>query len=252
MVKISSLEPTTTTEMHSAFRIAFRNYPVPFDLNLRDFERKFIDKLQLDRSLSAGAFEQERLVGFIFQTPGYHSGNKVMYNGGTGVLPEYRGKGLAGKMYDYLQSVCESLGVQYFLLESITHNAPAVKIYRNCGFSIRRLLHCFFLEKDFLPYITSKQKVQFSVPQSIDWQELEALDAGTPAFEEQREQLKRNESLYTMIAARTDNELTGGLLFDRVTGRLAYLSVSKAYRRKGIASGLLRKVAELSYAPVIA
>jgi ribosomal protein S18 acetylase RimI-like enzyme len=252
MVDISSLESVSIAEMHAVFNVAFKKYPISINLNQEDFKRKFFAKLQLDRRHSAGAFENDRLVGFIYQTIGYHNNNKVAYNGGTGVLPDHRGKHLTARMYDYLQEFCSGLGLAYFLLESITHNAPAVKIYRKCGFYVSRLLRCFFLEKEFLPKIKTTSNVTYEVMPVIKWEMIKDPDVCRPGFEEQIDQLKRNQSLYTMVVAYAEGIQAGVLLFDRESGRVSYLCVDTNYRRQGMAAGLLRKMAELTYAPVIA
>ncbi|MFA0962195.1 GNAT family N-acetyltransferase [Roseivirga sp. BDSF3-8] len=252
MTYITSLTQAKLSEMYTAFSAAFKKYPISFDLSLADFERKFITKLNLDRQASAGVFDGERLVGFLFQTLGWHHEDLVAYNGGTGVLQDYRGRDLTRQMYAYVEQHCANSGACRFLLECLTNNAPAVRVYKACDFTITRLFHCFFLEKDFLPNIRLAQKVNMTLPSAPDWHLLAKLGQGMPAFEESIHQLKRNAALYTVVEARIENEAVGCLMFDRITGRVAYLCVAEAYRRLGIATSMLHKMASMSYSPVIA
>lgn len=248
---ISSLENVKIADLHSVFNLAFANYPIKFNLSQKDFERKFITKLQLDRGLSAGAFEGEQLAGFIFQTLGEQKGRKVAYNGGTGVLPDYRGHKLTHRMYDFLAPLSREAGVSAFLLECITHNSAAVKAYKDYGFSIVRLFRCYFLEKKYLPIFTPKLPVTIAESDSPDWNQLKELAEHQPAFEEELEQIKRNTSLYTALEARVDEQMVGYLLFDKMTGRIAFLATASVYRRQGVAAALLRHMAERTHAPVL-
>jgi len=58
------------------------------------------DKINL--SYSVGCLEADKLVGFILHGFNMINGNKVLYNGSTGVVPESRGQRLTKKMYKFL------------------------------------------------------------------------------------------------------------------------------------------------------
>ena len=85
-----SLTDTTTKCMHEAFS----DYEVPMNLSLEIFERK-LKRNGFKPEVSAGAFEDDRFVGFVLNGVREWAGEKTIYDTGTGVVPEFRGAGKA-------------------------------------------------------------------------------------------------------------------------------------------------------------
>ena len=97
---IRSLTPEDVPEILIAFKQAFSDYVISVNLTHDLFKKRFIDKLQMNFELSAGVFLQETLVGFIFTSIHEFQGKLTAYNGGTGVIPKFRGHGLTQQMYE--------------------------------------------------------------------------------------------------------------------------------------------------------
>ncbi len=55
--------------------------------------------------------------------------------GGFGVVPEFRGRGLARRYLDETLDIARASGATSVELEVLTHNAPAVRLYERAGFA---------------------------------------------------------------------------------------------------------------------
>ena len=72
------------------------------------------------------------------------------YDTFTGVRPNWRGRRLAGRMFEFAREQLEQRGVRRFLLEVIETNEPAIRAYERAGFTTRRRLECYELAGAFL------------------------------------------------------------------------------------------------------
>ena len=86
-MKITTLETSNIEDILSVFNSSFSDYSIPLQLNISQLKSK-IEVDHVDLSLSVGAFENEKLVGFVLHGTSILNGEKVAYNGGTGVIPE--------------------------------------------------------------------------------------------------------------------------------------------------------------------
>jgi len=130
---LKSLEFLDLADIVHTFNCAFADYIVPVRLDERQLQRKVIAE-NIDLACSAGAFDGGELVGLILHGRDELNGDKVLYNGGTGVLPEYRGQGLVGRFYEFLGPRLIKAGFDHCLLEVITTNVPAIRAYEKVGF----------------------------------------------------------------------------------------------------------------------
>jgi ribosomal protein S18 acetylase RimI-like enzyme len=72
------------------------------------------------------------------------------YNTVTGIIPEYRKKGIAKRIFNEFLSVLRENKIQQCLLEVICSNTGAYKLYKKSGFEVVR-------EIDY--YIDAKSKL---------------------------------------------------------------------------------------------
>jgi ribosomal protein S18 acetylase RimI-like enzyme len=124
--------------------IAFENYFVKMPSG-HDYWINRWQGARVDYSLSAGIFDGEKLVGFILHgIDKDNDGLLTAFNCATGVLPEYRRKGIVGDLYNYLVPQLKEAGVKKCSLEVITKNNVAIQSYEKVGFAIVREYKCFF------------------------------------------------------------------------------------------------------------
>lgn len=82
------------------------------------------------------AYVDGKPVGFVFIGIKTVNGKKLAWNGGTGVFPEYRGRGIAKAMMLEAQKVIKDQEVDRAILEVVTKNSHAIAAYEKGGFRI--------------------------------------------------------------------------------------------------------------------
>ena len=96
MIEIKTLEGVSFDQIEEVFNLSFSDYYFKIHFTKKQLEDKFEHENGM-LELSVGAFENKKLVGFILHFYAVEKGEKVVYNGGTGVIPSKRGQGLAKK-----------------------------------------------------------------------------------------------------------------------------------------------------------
>ena len=92
---------------------------------------------------SVGAFDKDRMVGFLNVGIDHFNNELLAFDGGTGVVKEYRGQGVAGEMFAKSVEAIKQCGINKFTLEVLQSNKAAIKAYEKEGFSITRNLKCY-------------------------------------------------------------------------------------------------------------
>lgn len=226
-------------KMHQVFLEAFADYTLPFKLSYQQFLEKFIHKLNINLSLSVGAFLDDQLIAFMFTGVDIYNNKKTAYNGGTGVLPAYRGKSLTMKMYEYLWPLFEKEGIKQAILEVITTNARARKSYQKCGFSIHKLYHCFQLKAENFPKNTTVSPVTVVKKAKANWSLYATFSDCKPAYLDSTPVLKHNIPNEHIAEASVDNHVVGFIIFQPDASRISQLAVERKYRSQGVGKALL-------------
>ncbi len=240
MIRSLGLEDLDT--MHRTFKNAFSDYPIHFKLTREHFIKKFVDKLDINFSLSAGAFYSDTLAGFIFTSISQYEGEKTAYNGGTGVIPEFRGNGLVQQMFQYLLPMFMEYGIQQCILEVLINNHPAIKAYKKLGFVKTRDYKCFRLNPlNFKVGIVKKDIViqQITLP---DWNRLITYFDYVPSYLDSLEMIKRNTKNETVLEAFCGGKPVGYAIYQPATGRISHIAVKKSFRNKGAGKALMRHI----------
>ncbi len=234
-MEFKTLENIPLKVLARTFNEAFENYFVPVKYNEELIKYKIsIEKLNLE--LSIGAFENDRLVGFIWHCSDFKEDKKTAYNAATGVMPNFRGNGLTSKMYEHIIPQLKSSEIQQIELEVIDENIPAIKSYKKVGFEIVRNLHCFkgkLASKDsdtniqireLMPNLGFAKKTATS---KLTWQNFAPI---------------KNASISNIkaIGAFENENLLGQLIFNENKSRIHHISVHDEYRGKKIGSQMMK------------
>jgi len=241
MITVRPLQDTDIDQMHQCFTEAFQGYFVPMQLSKAQFRHRFCDKLAINLALSAGAFDGNVLVGFIFTSTGLYNGVVTAYNAGTGVLPTHRGRGITVHMYNKLQQWCTARGIRQCLLEVITANKGAIRSYERCGLHMVEKYRCFQLPVD-RPLVANGAHpvVRIHRATKAHWPQYEAFWQATPSFSSTPQVIDREGTAMYIAEAYLANALVGYIIFDPKTGRIEQLAVAPALNRQGIGSALLQ------------
>jgi ribosomal protein S18 acetylase RimI-like enzyme len=148
-LQIKTLAGTTAQKIHEAFIDAFSEYEVPIDMPLEKLQ-EMMKTRDLNPDFSVGCFDGDLLVGFILTGYREINGQKVCYDGGTGVIKAYQRKGIGEMMLKELLQRLKEKEVTRFVLEVLENNTPAINLYEKYGFTKKRKLECFEIEKQNL------------------------------------------------------------------------------------------------------
>jgi GNAT superfamily N-acetyltransferase len=141
-MKVKNLENIAFEKIIESFLLAFKNYYVEMPTDTGYYQERW-KYANVDLKRSYGMFDDERLVGFIINAIGSRDSVLTAFNAGTGVIPEYRGKGIVRQIYKHALPELKSDGIRKCLLEVITENKFAVRAYERIGFKKTRFLKCY-------------------------------------------------------------------------------------------------------------
>lgn len=141
-MEIRTLRKTSPVQLVEAILAAFEGYFVPMPADVDYWMMRF-KGARVDPDFSFGVFDNEELVAFIIHGIDFHNGIKTAFNTGTGVIPAYRNRQLVSKLYEHALPLLRENGVGKCMLEVITANEKAIRVYEKNGFRSLRKLHCF-------------------------------------------------------------------------------------------------------------
>ena len=240
--KIRSLGIPDLDSMFYAFRSAFANYPVRFELSRDDFTKKFVEKLNLDLSFSAGTFFNDKLVGFIFTSISNYEDMRTAYNGGTGVVPEFRGNGLTHKMFEYLLPIFQRNDIKQIVLEVLVNNPAAIKIYQVLGFDHTRNYKCFKLDPMKFHFGKINTEVVIAPTDKAMWSTYCNFFDYHPSYLDSPEMIDKNLRNEIIIEAYFRKKLVGFGIYQPAIGRISQIAVDQSFRNRGIGNSLLRHI----------
>lgn len=237
---INTLDTISTTAILNVFNQSFSDYLIPFHLELEQLEIKLKSE-NINLSYSVGAFVNDKLVGFILH--GYDENQLCVYNGGTGVIPEFRGNGLTKNMYGFILPILKQHGIQQLVLEVISNNIPAIKSYEKIGYQKCRELNCYS------GAVEGKQinrDVKIKDMLKADWNQLKPFWDVIPAWQYSIDTMSRSEGIYQTIGAFSKSQLIGYAVVNPKSGRISQIAISKSHRRKKVGTTLVSHIASQS------
>ena len=224
--------------IHKAFIGGFADYIIKFELSERQFQNHItLNAVDLDRS--AGCFAGKKPIGLSLNGFGAWEGKPTVYDAGTAVLPEYRRRGVSRSMFDWMIPMFMDEGFEQFLLEVITTNDPAIRLYEQLGFNRTREL--LLLESEPTIDLGREPTVDVeireihrheNIPYELFWE-------GKPSWQNSVEAVARSVQMKRLFGAFVYGECVGYIVFSAGVGRLAQLAVHRDHRRRGIATRLL-------------
>ena len=234
------LQTTPTSTLLHIFNTAFADYYLPFHLT----EAQLLAKMRADKNspaLSVGAFDGDRLVGFILHGVDTVNGQRTVYNGGTGVIPEYRGQGSTARMYAHAIPLLKDQGVDRVILEVISQNAPAIKSYERSGFKALREVACFKGEVQLQRY---NDRVEVQELDTLNWQALLPFADVLPTWQNATHVLDAAQADLKALGAFLHGQLVGYLIAHPTNQRLHQIAVHPEHRRQGTGQALLHAWAQ--------
>jgi GNAT superfamily N-acetyltransferase len=123
------------TDIITAWNRGFEGYFVQIEMTPEAFFQRIVNE-GLSLNLSLLGYDGEKPVAVVVNGVRTIDGKKTAWNGGTGVAPEYRGKGVSKQLMEETLKIYEQEGVEVATLEAIKENERAIKLYERYGYQI--------------------------------------------------------------------------------------------------------------------
>lgn len=237
-MEFKTLADSSIKDILAVFNLSFSDYVVPFHLT----EEQLIFKInaeKIDLNLSVGAFEDGELAGFILQAEKNENGETIIYNGGTGIVPEHRGKGLVRKMYDFIIPILKKKNADVLLLEVIEGNNQAIRAYENLGFTKVRRLLCF---NGNIKSGKRQSAINIRELKEFQWDKFRSFWDIEPSWQGCISVLDRIQNDLITFGAYENEKLIGYLIYNPVIRKIYQIAVDKDYRRNGVGTSLFDAV----------
>jgi ribosomal protein S18 acetylase RimI-like enzyme len=245
MITIKTLKGIDFSIIYDAFAKAFADYEVlPLS---SDQILQMVTRRGFDPELSFGAFNNDALVSFTLNGIGNWNGKRTAYDTGTGTIKEYRGKGLAKRIFQESVPILKENGIEQYLLEVLQHNDKAVNLYRNQGFEVTREFDYFTSDKSDLVFSNENLNNDFEIREINipDYNIASSFWDFEPSWQNSFDSIYRTAQNFKAIGAFKDTKLVGYGITELNSGDITQLAVKNDYRRNGIGSVLIQHLIDL-------
>lgn len=241
MIKVELLANYRFDTLFEAFSQAFVDYNI--QLNKAELE-KMLARRGFVAELSFGAFDNDRLVSFTFNGIGNFNGVKTAYDTGTGTLKDYRGQGLASRVFSESIPFLMNAGVKQYLLEVLQDNTSAVSVYTKQGFKVIREFNYFVQDALSVNLYSKIVSSNYSI-REIPYSDIDGVDKWwdfSPSWQNSFESISRKVSDFIVFGAFNNNNLVGYGILEPMSGDITQIAVDKSHRRNGVATAILGKM----------
>jgi ribosomal protein S18 acetylase RimI-like enzyme len=248
-IKYESLKNIGLKEVYDVFIDAFSNYQIKLDVSYEKFSN-MMKRRSVDFSVSMGIFDGNKLIGFVLNGKRIISNKLTAYDAGTGILQDYQGLKLGKKMLQKNIELLEKNNFDKYILEVITTNEKAFKLYQSFGFKIARKFECFknttMSINEFEPNTNIKVgKIEFS---NINWDKVTSYFDFNLSWQNSATSIKEDVTKFLIFQAVYKKQSVGYGIIETKTGDIPLLAVNKKYRNRLIGSMILKKMKEEAYA----
>ncbi|EGC31051.1 hypothetical protein DICPUDRAFT_89812 [Dictyostelium purpureum] len=245
-------------QITETFNEAFSDYVVKLVIT----EDSLIQKIKgenVSSKHSCGVFDQDgSLVAFILHAVDNDDKPTQLYNSATGVVPNSRSKRLVDEQYKMMIPLFREQGIKSVILEVISTNERAIKVYDRCGYKTVRMVSSYRgdLKKDTLQQylnqsikIKKAQQEEQQLPQDlIDF--VNQYSECKPSYSNSIDCIKREfeQKLNEIWVAYgkdqvTGNEIIVGLVSIHTSSkRIRQILIHPNFRNQNIATTLVYKM----------
>ncbi len=218
---------------------AFADYFIKMQMTEDQFENRLV-QTSVDLKLSVGAFSENYLIGYTLNGFGDWNGKPTAYDSGTGVVPEFRSRGIGKSMFDFMTPRLKKMGIKQILLEVIMENKKAIGLYKKLGFEETRKL--IFFEQMKKIKAENKNKIEIKQINEPDWNHLKTFWDSQPSWQFSALAVEKSLAFKLILGAYLDNNLVGYSVLFPKSGTVAQIGVNKNYRGKGVGLKLLTEM----------
>ena len=136
------MDAISLSQLTKAFNTSFGDYQVPFLLNEQQLASKLL-RDNIKNFISPIAMHSRNTVGFMLHGLRKTEDKIRVYNGGTGIIPQYRHRGYLHMMLESALPTMQKLKASTIQLEVLENNKSAIRSYEHLGFQIERKVLCY-------------------------------------------------------------------------------------------------------------
>jgi ribosomal protein S18 acetylase RimI-like enzyme len=234
-------------QIHAAFVRAFSDYHVDVSYMTPEVLGKRAIKNGVAYESSVGIFDGPDLVAFTLVGLDAWEGRPAAFDIATGIVPDYRGRGLAGRIFEFALPALARRRIERFILEVLEVNGAAIRAYEKAGFSKARKVDCFQLAAGSsmdagatasdVTIEPSDRRILEELAGEMDWQ---------PSWENSLSSIRRIPDELIVLGAYHRNRCVAEITYYPTLGWIMSLVVARPHRGSGIASSLIRRVKEIA------
>jgi ribosomal protein S18 acetylase RimI-like enzyme len=241
--QIKNLSGTPVEKIHEAFSDAFSEYEVKLDMPLE----KLVEMMKtrdLNPDYSVGCFDGDLLVGFILTGYREINGQKVCYDGGTGVIKAYQRKGVGEMLLKELLLILRKKQVERFVLEVLENNTPAINLYEKHSFEKTRKLECFEIEKTDLRSVPDRGfGITVTNPATLIQNE-EKYRLYSPTWQNEIQSVLNVSENYTCISLSCTSKILGYGFIHKTKGDIPQIGILEEWKQWGLEAHLIAELAK--------
>lgn len=237
MYTYRTLENTAIGTLHKAFLKAFSDYQVKMDLPVGKFEQ-MLARRGYSADISMGAFDKDDMVGFILNGLRRWNDKLTVYDTGTGVIPEYRHKGITSSIFVNIAQLLKKKGVEQYLLEVIKNNTKAFELYNKQGFEVVREFSCYQEHKSRLKQVQTFTVENVDKFEENDWKQCISFWDIEPSWQNSVDSVNAVPDAFNYSIVYVNNKIAGYGIIDKKTGDIPQIAVRKDCRGKGIGTSI--------------
>ncbi|KAN0029672.1 hypothetical protein ACTA71_007807 [Dictyostelium dimigraforme] len=252
-------------ELTKIFNDSFADYVYPLSVTELSLQQKIQgDSVSLEYSIGLYNKETNQLEGFILHGVDNLENPKRLYNSATGVIPGARGKSVE-RCYNSMIPYYIEKGIESIILEVVTTNNRASKVYERCGFKIISTMNSYkgIINKDLLKpflfnqvdennnHITIKKLdsinedvIEFLSPQNKDYPVM--IPTWSNSIKAIKKEFDLSFNKCWIATTKTENDkvnIIGFLSVNDQSFRIRQLLVSPNYRNQNVATNLIHTMA---------
>jgi ribosomal protein S18 acetylase RimI-like enzyme len=193
--------------------------------------------------LSVGAFSGNEMIGFNLNGLDLWKGRLTVYDSGTGVIPEYRGRGIASQIFVFSFPKLKQVSAQQYILEVIDTNVSAIRVYEKIGFREVRKLESSKLDGSVIEKpMEESTGVELKVEAEPDWELFQSFWDWEPSWQNSINSIERSLDVKVSVSAFSEGSCVGYGIVYPSNGDIPQLAISKGYRRQGIGTRILHRL----------
>ncbi|MFA4971039.1 MAG: GNAT family N-acetyltransferase [bacterium] len=223
-IQIRALHNSDFAMLHNCWCSAFSDYQVSVESTLQQMDVRLAQD-SYEPSLSVGAFNGDEMVGFWLSGERKIGGEKVAYDAGTAIKSKWRRQGISRRLFESLDNELRRNNVSRYIVEVLTDNDDALKMYTKQGFQIMRTMDAYRIERPSYTIVKdSRFKLDVVGLNEVRRRTAHLLDY-KPSWQNSWEALSAVERSTMSVIVRNNYEYVAYGIFQPILERYAQIGV---------------------------